>query len=191
MYTCTCIVIKLRYLNRFVWKQKFKYEDLRTALLLFQLGDHAFMFDLKSGYHHVDIYQPHQKFLGFEWHAKFYQFTVLPFGFSTACFIFTKLMRALVKYWRNCGVRIVVFLDDGIGMGKGRMLAAQASELVRKSLRSAGILDHPEKSMWTPLTKVSWLGFLIDLFRRKITVPNEKIESLRRLLMEVDTKGSL
>ena len=149
------LVVNLRYLNRFLWKQKLKYEDLRTALLLFQPGDHAYTFDLKSGYHHVDIYEPHQKFLGFKWHAKFYQFTVLPFGLSTASYKFTKLMRVLVKYWRNCGISIVVFLDDGIGTVKGTMLAAQASELLQKSLRSGGFLDHPEKSMWTPLTKVS------------------------------------
>ena len=44
------LVINLRHLNSFLWKQTFKYEDLRTA------GDQAFTFDLKSGYHHVDIH---------------------------------------------------------------------------------------------------------------------------------------
>ena len=28
------LVINLRYLNRHLWKQRFKYEDLRTAMLL-------------------------------------------------------------------------------------------------------------------------------------------------------------
>ena len=40
-----------------------------------------------------------------------------------------------MKYWRNCGIRILVHLDDGIGIGKGRMLATQASELVQKWYR--------------------------------------------------------
>ena len=51
------LVINLRHLNSFLWKQHFKYEYLRTALLLFEKGDQAFTFDLKSGYHHVDIPQ--------------------------------------------------------------------------------------------------------------------------------------
>ena len=50
-------VINLRNLNSILWKQHFKYEDLCTALLLFEKGDQAFTFDLKSEYHHVDIHQ--------------------------------------------------------------------------------------------------------------------------------------
>ena len=44
------LVMNLRYLNQYLWKQKFKYEDLRTASSMF---DFLFKFDLKSGYHHM------------------------------------------------------------------------------------------------------------------------------------------
>ena len=47
------LVINLRHLNRFLWKQTFKYEDLRVAMLLLERGDYMFSFDLKSGYHHM------------------------------------------------------------------------------------------------------------------------------------------
>ena len=93
------LVINLRHLNTFLWKQKFKYEDLRVAMLLFESGDYLFLFDLKSGYHHVDIADHHCKYLGFAWDGHFYVFTVLPFGLATACYIFTKLLRPLVRYW--------------------------------------------------------------------------------------------
>ena len=68
------LVVNLRYLNRFLWKQKFKYEDLRTALLLLEKGDYLFSFDLKSGYHHVEITDVHYKYLGFAWNDKFFVF---------------------------------------------------------------------------------------------------------------------
>ena len=84
------LVVNLRYLNRYLWKQKFKYEDLRTAMLLFEQDDYMFSFDLKSGYHHVDIADVHPKFLGIEWGGAYYMFTVLPFGLSTACYVFYK-----------------------------------------------------------------------------------------------------
>ena len=90
------LVINLRHLNRFLWKQKFKYEDLRVAMLLFEKGDYLFSFDLKSGYHHVDIAKVHQKYLGFSWGGRYYMFTVLPFGLSSACYAFTKPLRPLV-----------------------------------------------------------------------------------------------
>ena len=44
-------------LRQFLLKDKFKYEDLRVAMLMFQPDDYMFTFDLKSGYHHVDIHE--------------------------------------------------------------------------------------------------------------------------------------
>ena len=60
------LVVNLRYLNQFLWKQKFKYDDMRIALLMLYNREIMFTFDLKSGYHHINIYEPHQKHLGFE-----------------------------------------------------------------------------------------------------------------------------
>ena len=50
-----CLVLNLWYLNQFLHVTKFKYEDLRVAALMFEKHEHMFKFDLKSGYHHVDI----------------------------------------------------------------------------------------------------------------------------------------
>ena len=47
----------------FLYKQKFKYEDLLVAMLLFKKGDDLLTFDLKSGYHHIDIAPIHHKYL--------------------------------------------------------------------------------------------------------------------------------
>ena len=96
------LVIDLRHLNQYSLKDSFKYEDLRTAMLLFQKEDYLFSFDLKSGYHHVDIHRQHQKYLGFAWDMgdgpQHYMFKVLPFGLATACYIVSKLLRPLVRY---------------------------------------------------------------------------------------------
>ncbi len=42
----------------------------------------------------------------FPWDGHFHVFTVLPFGISTVCYMFTKLLRHLVCYWRARGFRI-------------------------------------------------------------------------------------
>ena len=59
------LVLNLRHLNQFLHVQSFKYEDLRIAALMFEQGEYLFKFDLKSGYHHVDIWPEHCKYLGF------------------------------------------------------------------------------------------------------------------------------
>ena len=96
------LVFNLRYLNQYLHVLPFKYEDLRVPALLFGAKEYLFKFDLKSGYHHVDIHPNYHTYLGFQWVTKgeayYYVFTVLPFGLSTACYVFTKMMRPLIRY---------------------------------------------------------------------------------------------
>ena len=132
------LVINLCHLNQFLFKQKFKYEDLMVAMLLFQKGDYLFSFDLKSGYHHVNMAEIHHRYLGFSWKGKYFVFTVLPFGLCTARYLFTKLMRLLVRYWRGQGLRVVVYLDDGLCAVNGLGAAETASQLVRHTIDQAG-----------------------------------------------------
>ena len=149
-------------------------------MLMFQKGD--FMF-LKSGYHHVDIYQPHWDFLGFQWEAKgkqsFYVFNVLPLGLSTACYTFTKLLRPLVRYWQGKGLRALLYLDDGIVAVSGEEAAKLASLQVRENLAKAGLTEHSAKCIWEPTLKLKWLGFDLDLDIGQISVPKEKLCALK------------
>ena len=137
------LVIDLRYLNGYLLKDSFKYEDLRIAMLMFQKGDYLFSFDLKSGYHHVDIHKRHWQYLGFSWgggdRPQYYEFKVLPFGLATACYVFTKLLRPLIKHWRGEGLRAIIYLDDGIVAVNGEGAAISASSQVRAELGMAGV----------------------------------------------------
>ena len=73
---------------------------------------------IKSEYHNIEIYPDHLRFLGFAWQfpgevsIRYFAFTLLPFGLSSALYIFTKCLKPLEKYWRfNC-VNIALLLDD-------------------------------------------------------------------------------
>ena len=87
-----------------VRKLKIKFEDVKSFFecLLARPAAWALPFDIKSGYHHVEIFQPDQEFLGFSWESgcvnKYFKFTVLPFGLSVGPYIFSKVMRPLVKH---------------------------------------------------------------------------------------------
>ena len=189
------LVLNLRYLNRYLYKESFKYEDIRVALLLFQKGDYMFSFDLKSGYHHVDIHRQHWEFLGFSWgqgpNTGYYVFCVLPFGLSTACYLFTKLMRPLVKYWRQQGLRIVLYLDDGIVAVQGEQAALTASKAIQEDLNRAGLVANSSKCCWEPAQQCSWLGFNIDLAQGKIAVPQVKLSNLHVQLQQAIQNSEL
>ena len=54
------LVLDLRLINKHLWKQRVKLEDLMVALNFLDAGHFMFSFDIKSGYHHVEIFPPHQ-----------------------------------------------------------------------------------------------------------------------------------
>ena len=114
------LILDLSHLNNFIVKSNVKYEVLKTVLQLLKKGDYVFSFDLKSAYHNVDIFEEHRKYLSFCWQfsdgtVRYFHFNVLPFGFSPAPQVFTKLMQQLIKYWRAKAIRVVIYIDDGIG----------------------------------------------------------------------------
>ena len=158
----------LRHINLHVFKHKFKCEGLHTIKDIFSSNCFVFSFDLKSGYHHVDIFVDHRKYLAFSWdfgtgHARYFQFTVLPFGLSSAPFIFTKLLRPLETHWRSHGIPIAIFFDDGIGAGDTFKNARANSAIVQSDLAQCGFLVNPEKSNWEPKTRFSWIGSVTQI----------------------------
>ncbi len=148
------LILDLRYINKFLWKDKIKFDDWKIASLYLEKGDFMFTFDLKYGYHHIDIIPDHTKYLSFAWssgnHTTYYSFLVLPFGLSSAPYVFTKCLRPLVKHWRHQGYFIVLYLDDGWGRASSKELCGKISQNVKADLLSAGLVPNVEKSVWTP-----------------------------------------
>ena len=130
------LILDLRYVNQHVYKQRVKFDDWRTAINFFGKGTYFTKFDLKSGYHHLETFPEHQPFLGFSWtypdgNTCFYMFSVLPFGLSSAPYIFTKLLRPLIRHWRSLGIHSTIFLDDNIDMAKSFETSARHAQIVR------------------------------------------------------------
>ena len=108
------LILDLVYVNRFIDKTglKFKYENIKSAILYFNPDDYMFSVDLEAAYHHVDMHESTWTYLGFRWQGKTYVFTILPFGLSPVCYVFSKLTHELVGRWRARGIRLIHYLDD-------------------------------------------------------------------------------
>ena len=101
--------------------------NVRILGLPFQLSRKGFH-SLSSTISQGTIFREHRKFLAFSWVfdagiVRYFQFAVLPFGLSSAPYLFTKLFRLLIKMWRCHRIPIVVFLDDGLGGGATELTA--------------------------------------------------------------------
>ena len=176
------LVLDLRHVNKFLHKPKFRYENLDSLSQVFEKGDWFFNWDLKSGYHRVNIYQPHQKYLGFSWVIngveRYFVFTVLPFGLSTACYCFTKLLKPFSTRWRSLGHNCFIYIDDGISGHRTKSLAIIVSSRQKLDLSKAGFI-FSEKCEWEPHQIGVWLGLIIDTIKFEFRIPDSKLEKLR------------
>jgi hypothetical protein len=130
------LVLDLREINPLLIQQPYMYEDLRFASNFFRRGQFFLAFDLRSGYHHIDIFPQHQKFLGFSWSfdgiERYFKFKVLAFGMATAGYVFSKVLRTLVRVWREKGIVIILYLDDGLILCDSLKQAIIHSRIVKK-----------------------------------------------------------
>jgi len=181
------LVLDLKHVNEYLNVQKFKYENLSAVVKLFEKDYYFGTFDLKDGYFHIPIAKEHYRYLGFSWTfkdgtTKYYYYKVLPFGLASACYAFTKVMRPLVKRWRNLGIRCAIYLDDGIFGDSDFKNCSNISENIQKDLNSAGLTINSKKSILTPSKTGKWLGFLIDTEKESFSVPVEKVLKLKTLI---------
>lgn len=170
------LILDLSRLNNYVRYEKIKFEDWKTAIDYFEKDCYCLKFDLKSGYHHIDISDSFQTYLGFSWNDKFYCYTVLPFGLSSAPFIFTKCLRPIVKFWRKRGIKIVLYLDDGFVFASSKHECLSVSEFIKSSLSEFGLLINIEKSVFYPTQNLEWLGILWDSKSFSISVPKRRLD---------------
>lgn len=179
------LILDLSVLNKHVKKEKFKFEDYRIALQLFKKDSFLFKFDLKSGYHHIDICPQQQTFLGFSWRSKFYCFSVLPFGLASSPFIFSKCLKEIVKFWRKNAINIVLYLDDGFGISDSFDESKQDSDFVKQSLVAAGFLVNEKKSIFFPVQKLEWLGIVWNSSEFSLSIPERRISELLSSIHEL------
>ena len=183
------LILDLRYINNFLYKFPVKYEGLNIFRQYVSRKAYMVKFDMKSGYHHIDIFPDHTKYLGFSWSLdgvrNYFKFTVLPFGISSACNVFTKFLRPLVKKWREIGIKIVLYLDDGIIVNENRERLLKQISIVRNDLLSAGIVVNEEKSCGIPTRRLEWLGIVIDLTSYEFLAPSEKIECVKNSIRKI------
>ena len=132
------LVLDLRLLNPFVFVDKLKFENIDTAAQFFKKDQYLATFDLKSGYHHIDIRMEDQTLLGFQWNNCYYTYTLLAFGLNVAGLIFTKVLRTLVKKWRAQGITVVLYIDDGILISDTLEGCLDSVITVRKDLKDSG-----------------------------------------------------
>ena len=140
------MIFDCRHLNRHLQTTKFKMESLHVeGRSLFQQGWWGGTIDLTSAYYHVEMHPDAYEYLGFEWNGCYNHYTVLPFGISTAPYIFTHIMKTTVGYMRSLGLHFLQYLDDLPFAAPSAPLATAHGKLMLETLCAFGWIVHIEK----------------------------------------------
>ena len=170
------LIHDLSELNLSLNKSNFSLESLENAWPLLDSCNFLATFDLRAGYHHIPMSESASEMLGFVWKSRHFQFRALPFGLSSGPFVFTKVFRVLVSYWRSLGVKVFLYLDDGLIVGETRTECERSVRIVRETLNRAGAQVAEEKSDWSTREIGEWLGYVIDLAGKTVSLTERRIE---------------
>ncbi|TMS32605.1 hypothetical protein L596_000424 [Steinernema carpocapsae] len=155
------LIVNLSWLNQFLEKRTIKFERLETIAALLPKGGFMVSFDMKSGYHHVQI----------------------------PPMLFTKLFRPLLEKWRAAGISCALYLDDGLVFARSRHQLLEHVQRVRADLSAAGIITSPEKCQWDPVQCLTWIQVTGNLASLKFVfgpAAQLKSRSLHQVLAEME-----
>ena len=119
-------MINLKALNQFLHPQHFKMELVHILKDIIKPGDWLAKVDLKDAFLTIPIHNTHRKNLRFNFQGKIYQFNCLPFGLSSAPWVFTKTLKPAIAILRQLGVRLIVYIDDILILAETKELVLQA-----------------------------------------------------------------
>ena len=101
----------------------------------------------------------------------------------SAPYIFTKVLRQLVKYWRGCGHLTLMYLNDGLGGDTSFESAKSLSDTVCHDIVFSRFTPNNDKSVWQPTQKLVFLGTALDFEESFILIPERRILKLKLSLV--------
>lgn len=137
-------------------------------------GDWMITIDLKDAYLSVPVCEEHHPYLRFAWKGSLYEFQCLPFGLSSALRVFRKLLKPVMSFLRQRGVRSLIYLDDMLVMAQSR---TELENLIFL-LQYLGFRINWGKSHLVPDQLAHYLGFILNSLTLIISLPGEKIEKI-------------
>ena len=166
-------------------------EGIHTLREIVAEGEWLAKLDLKDAYFTVPIFRDHQKYLRFAVDKIQYQFTCLPFGLSCAPWAFTKVLKPVVAFLRSLGIRLIIYIDDILVIGKSPDEVRDHVEALIALLEGLGFIVNMEKSVTTPSQQIEFLGLQVDTITMCLSLPGHKIKAIRGEASQLLRPGSL
>ncbi|XP_077862457.1 uncharacterized protein LOC144344249 [Saccoglossus kowalevskii] len=176
------LVLDLKELNKFVKKETFKMLTPALVRASIQKGDWMTSLDLTDAYLHIPIHTESRRLLRFVVNGVTYQYTVLPFGLTSAPLLFTKVLRTVVALLHKNAADVNPYLDDWLIKSQNRNLICQSTERTVSLLLKLGFLINMEKSELIPTQKIVFLGMELDAEKGMIRPAQHRIDNVQNMI---------
>ena len=120
------------------------------------------------------------KYVRFEWEYSLYEFLCLCFELGPAPRLFAKLIKASLSILHKLYIRIIVYLDDFLILGKTLEETILSRDTAVYLLQNLGFVINLKKSVLQPTQRTEFLGMIIDSVEMTVSLPQEKLESISK-----------
>lgn len=104
---------------------------------------------------------------------------MLPNGLSTGPRLFTKLLKPPFAHLRAKGHTILGYIDDTIIIESSKQAVVKSVSATTELLASLGFIIHPEKSNFTPVQEIRYLGFIVNSIDMTVKLPVDKAKDIK------------
>ena len=154
-------------------------DHLTTELAKLGPGAHIYKIDISRAFRHLKMDPFDYDLLGLNWNGVYVD-TCLPFGARHGSQFFQRVSDAVRHVMRCRGFDVINYIDDFLGFGTP--IVAQASyDTLRNVMGELG-LTISQKKLVPPATKAVCLGVLIDTEAGTISIPDDKLRSVRDMV---------
>ena len=172
------LILDLSLLNRYIEKQAFKMETVKSVRQAMRLNDWAVSIDLTDAYLHVPIHRQSRKYLRFVHEDQVYHFSALPFGMSLRPLIFSKLMDVIAAFLRQRAISVFPYLDDWLIKNLIHNRLITQTKICIQTIQSLGFLPNLKKSDLFPAQKFTFIGMEFLTQQNLVRVPADRVQNL-------------
>ena len=153
-------------------------ETINVARELINSNDSLASVDLSDAYFSIPIHESYRTFLRFIWKEQLSEFVCLPFGYSLAPRTFTKVPKPLYALLRSNGMKVCYYIDDTLIFVASKAECSANVHKVIRLLGDFGFKTNYKKSQFDPVTRLTYLGFILD----SSTMASPSLDHLTRKL---------
>ena len=169
-----------RYTNAFLADYSFTQETLNKHVA--QIVKRFMLMittDVAKAYYQVPLHKDSQRYCAWRHNGEWILPTILPFGLSIAPFVFTKIMRVVLRFMRAQLIHGTNCIDDNLWAEWEEMMQ-EVKAIVQLVFGLLGWTFN-EKCVFEASTTVLYNGMWVDSARFEIRATDEKLNAARRL----------